>query len=295
MCLPPLYKFLDVRGAQLTLGNRTFKFAKPSDFNDVEDLTIQSVFPEEIGAALARLAHSFTEVVLRNLNAVPVCDEPHRSKMMLIQQAFRNSPEAVELARQHDQAQGADNVEQFRAKAEDLLTQLNASLQTWRVFCVTSDITSERMWSEYAQNHRGTALRIVGASAKDSKFQLFRPVEYLEKRPPLYRDTLDFMEGYFFTDPQVRTTEMIRRIIYSKTLQWQHEKEYRLAVPIGQEEEDWNTLLYHPEEITELYLGYAITDEDKTEIIGAAKAINLEIAVFQSRKAPGQAITFDAL
>jgi hypothetical protein len=89
MCLPPLYKSLDVRGAKLTLDNRTFKFAKPSDFNDLEDLTIQSVFPEDIEAALRRLARSFTDVVLRNLDTAPVCDEPDRTKMMMIQQAFR--------------------------------------------------------------------------------------------------------------------------------------------------------------------------------------------------------------
>jgi len=126
----------------------------PSDFNDLEDLTIQSVFPEEIEAALRRLARSFTDVVLRNLDTAPVCDEPDRTKMMMIQQAFRNNPEAVELARQHDRQQDADNVEQFRAQAENLLAQLNASLQTWRVLCVTADIASERIWSDYAQNHR---------------------------------------------------------------------------------------------------------------------------------------------
>jgi hypothetical protein len=51
MPLPPLYKYLDVQGAKLTLGNRTLKHAKPSDFNDTEDLTIQSIFLEETEAA----------------------------------------------------------------------------------------------------------------------------------------------------------------------------------------------------------------------------------------------------
>jgi hypothetical protein len=47
MCtLPPLYKYLDFKGALLTLANKTFKHAKPSDFNDTEDLTLQSLFPE---------------------------------------------------------------------------------------------------------------------------------------------------------------------------------------------------------------------------------------------------------
>ena len=39
MTLPPLYKYLNVQGAKLTLGNRTFRHAKPSDFNDIEDMT----------------------------------------------------------------------------------------------------------------------------------------------------------------------------------------------------------------------------------------------------------------
>jgi hypothetical protein len=43
MALPPLYKYLDIRGAKLTLDNKTFKHSKPVDFNDVEDLKIQSI------------------------------------------------------------------------------------------------------------------------------------------------------------------------------------------------------------------------------------------------------------
>src|SRR3982074_32542 len=53
MTLPPLYKYLNVQGAKLTLGNRTFRHAKPSDFNDIEDMTVQSIFPEEMPSRIA--------------------------------------------------------------------------------------------------------------------------------------------------------------------------------------------------------------------------------------------------
>jgi hypothetical protein len=56
MSLPPLYKYLDVSGAKLTLGNRAFKHAKASDFNDTEDLTIQSIFAEDTEEALKKIA-----------------------------------------------------------------------------------------------------------------------------------------------------------------------------------------------------------------------------------------------
>ena len=62
---------------------------------------------------------------------------------------------------------------------------------------------------------------------------------------------------------------MLEKIIYAKTLEWEHESEYRLAILLRQGEV-WNTLAYHPEEITELYLGLTMTKENKEEIIATA-------------------------
>lgn len=151
------------------------------------------------------------------------------------------------------------------------------------------------MWEEYAQSYQGIALRIEPSDSKDSKFQLFRAVEYFETRPPLYRDTLDFSEGYFFEDAETRTKAMIERIIFSKTLQWQHEKEYRLAIPLRQGEDDWNTLPYHPEEITELYLGLAMTNADKEDVIRKARAINSNIDIIQTSRGANGALKFQNL
>ena len=52
MALPPLYKYLNVDGAKKTLGNKCFRFAKPSEYDDLEDMTAQSLFPDELEAAL---------------------------------------------------------------------------------------------------------------------------------------------------------------------------------------------------------------------------------------------------
>jgi hypothetical protein len=57
-----------------------------------------------------------------------------------------------------------------------------------------------------------------------------------------------------------------------------HENEYRLAIPLRK---DWNTLPSHPEEIAELYLSLAMTQEDKTEIVRKAKVVNPNIAIFR--------------
>jgi hypothetical protein len=176
----------------------------------------------------------------------------------------------------------------MRALAEAFVKEINEFMQDYRVLCVTNQVDSEKMWSNYAENHKGIALRIEPNFAKDSKFRLFRPVIYREKRPPLYDDTLEFIAGSLFGDQEARAMEMLEKIVYTKTLEWEHESEYRLAIPMRKSEEPWNTLPYHPEEITELYLGAEMEKADRDGIVGRAQAVNRNIAIFRmTRDADG--------
>jgi hypothetical protein len=298
MALPPLYKYLDVQGAKLTLGNNTFKHSKPSDFNDIEDLTVQSIFPDETETALKKLSNGFTDVILQHLNDPPTCSSPIREKIGLIQNVYRTNPKAAEIVKAELSKEGGKpiyDVQHMRERAKDFIKEINEFMQDYRVLCVTTHKDSERMWSGYAENHKGIALRIEPKVAKDSKFQLFRPVEYRETRPPLYDDTLDFIADSLFGDQNARRKAILEKIVYSKTLAWQHEGEYRLAIPLRKGEPPWNTLKYDPEEITELYLGLAMTKEDKDDIVAKAKALSPEIAIFQAARHANTRLTFNRI
>ena len=296
MALPPLYKYLDVHGAKLTLGNRTFKHAKPSDFKDTEDLTIQGIFPEEIETALKRASQGMLDVIFTHLHAAPTCASPMREKLAAIQAALRADPGLAARMKAEipkGALDGVYDVAHMHALAESTVKGVNEFMQGWRVLCVTTHKDSEKMWSGYAENHKGIALRIEPNVAKDSKFQKFEPVVYRAKRPPLHDDTLEFVAGSVFGDKDARSKAMMEKIIYAKTLDWQHEGEYRVAIPLRQGEDPWNTLPYHPEEVTELYLGAAMTDADKEDILGKAKAVNPGMAVFQAVLGSGGKIAFE--
>lgn len=295
MTLPPLYKYLDISGAKLTLGNRTFKHAKPSDFNDTEDLTIRSIFAEDTEKALKEIAGGFIGVILRHLNDEPTCGSPMREKIRVIQQVYREHPDAAELVRAElmNRVEQTYDVEYLRNMAQDFLAEINEFMQGYRVLCVSTHKDSERMWTEYAEKHKGISLRIQPSLAKDSKFQLFRPVTYREKRPPLYEDSLEFVAGSIFGDHEARIKKILERIIYTKTLDWQHEGEYRLAIPIRKDEKPWITLPYHPEEITELYLGLEMEKSDIEEIVAKARLISREIEIFRAKRDEGGRLVFD--
>jgi hypothetical protein len=116
---------------------------------------------------------------------------------------------------------------------------------------------------------------------------------YRAKRPPLNDDVLGFLAGALFGDQEARYKSVMEKIIYAKTLDWQHEAEYRVAIPLAPRETPWNTLPFHPEEITELYLGAAKTVADKEDILGKAKATNPGIEVFQAERDADGKITFE--
>lgn len=88
---------------------------------------------------------------------------------------------------------------------------------------------------------------------------------------------------------------MLDKIIYAKTLEWEHECEYRLAIPMRQDEEPWNTRSYHSEELTELYLGLAMNKADADEIVGLALGVNPKIMIFVAKRDANGMIGFDPL
>jgi Protein of unknown function (DUF2971) len=295
MALPPLYKYLGVEGARLTLRNRTFKHSKPSDFNDTEDLTIQSIFPEPLEDAYKIMYDGFTDTILKNIDAPPTGTDPkQRLQVGLIQEAFRNNPDAasaIKTIKKNDLISDIVDLEHAKKSTEAFIKEINEFLQGYRVLCVSERIDSDRMWTRYADNHQGIGLRILPNLEKDSKFSLFRKVDYQAKRPALFDNALTYQEKVLFGDHEQNNKHYIDRVIYSKTLEWEYEKEYRLSIPvIG--EDDWNTLAFHPEEISELYLGANMNDVVKAELVGLAKSVNPKIFILQSIRGPGGQISF---
>jgi Protein of unknown function (DUF2971) len=172
----------------------------------------------------------------------------------------------------------------MRIVASTFLRELNDHMQGFRVLCVTTLIDSEKNWLYYAEKHKGIAVKMEPNIAKDSKFQLFRLVNYFEKRPQLYESTFNFIDDSLFGDKKLYIEDKINKIIYTKTREWKHENEYRLVIALREGEKPWNTLSYHPKEITELYLDLEIKDVDALEILDMAWAVNPAIKAFQAQR-----------
>ena len=258
--------------------------------------SIQSIFPEDLETALKRASRGILDVIANNLDGTSSCASPMKEKLAAIQAALRANPAAIDRMREEVTKGAMDGIydmDRLRATAETTIRDVNTFMQGWRVLCVTTHKDSDKMWSGYAENHKGIALRIEPNVEMDSTFQRFEPVVYRAKRPPLHDNVLEFLAGALFGDQAARYKRIMEKIIYAKTLDWEHEAEYRVAIPLAPGEKPWNTLPFHPQEITELYLGAAMTVADKEDILGKAKAVNPGIEVFRAQRDADGTITFE--
>lgn len=298
MALPPLYKFMGLDGAKATLGTRSFRHAKPSEFNDKADLTIESIFPEDLATAFQAACEGMVGVIVSHLDEEPTCSPQRAAKIKELQAALRLDPnlaQAMVAAAAQVGLAGLGSSEAMEALAHDTIKDLNVHFQAYRVFCTTTHRDSEKMWNDYAEGHRGIALRIQPNIAKDSHLRLFRKVEYREQRPPLYNNTLEFLTGSFFGDQVARNRKMADATIYTKTLQWQDEEEYRVAAPdVVEGDLPWDAP-FHPDEIPELYLGSAMPLADMTPIIQLARRANPAVRIFQAERAEDDSLTYREL
>jgi hypothetical protein len=284
MWLPRLYKYLNVEGAKLTLRNRNFRHAKPSDFNDVKDMTIESLFPESEEAALSTIIENFYRILLRNIDKPPTSTNVGMRKTTAqLQMVLKNTPvsKLMNLVLRKQSVSEIYDLNHLREYTKGFIAEINEFMQSYRVLCVSEKNNSFIMWKIYAQNHQGIVLRILPNLKKDSKYSLFRKVEYRAKRPTMYDDAISFLENSLFGDQVGDRKKSLDRIIYTKTLDWEYEQEQRLVIPVNNGQ-DWNTMPYHPEEIAELYLGAKMNDSIKSEIIDLAMALNPDIGIFQS-------------
>jgi|ERR1700674_838549 len=285
MALPPLYKYLDIAGAKLTLQTGTFRHGEPSNFNDLEELTIRSIFPQDEEVVLTEMKNVFVDILVENIDRPPTCVNPQmKAKIALMQGALKKNRNAANILREaidKEPLSSFFNVDHMKERNRSFIRELNEFMQGHRIICVSKRNDSEAMWRRYAQNHHGIVLRILPNESKDSKYLLFREVSYGAARPSLYESGLRFLQDSLFGDQKERLKALMDKIIYTKTLKWKGEEEYRLAIPIF-DRDNWTTLPYHPEEITEMYFGHESTEEEKNELIKLAVAMNPGISIFQA-------------
>lgn len=174
------------------------------------------------------------------------------------------------------------DVDHLRKTSNEVISKVNRAFSLDGVFCSTTDNNNLLMWAHYADHHRGAVIEYTPNVEKDSVFLASKPVQYSKERPLPYKDASAMIDGLVM-NPDEAIKDIVDRLVYTKSDEWQYEQEYRLFVPFMlKPEQDFATLEFHTEELTTIYFGCRMNDEEIKEIKDMANEINPTVKFFKS-------------
>lgn len=171
------FKFMGVDAALASLSTSSLLYSAPGRFNDPFDHNAVFAFPfreEDFAAALL-------EEVMRVAydDAVTIQEPTLLGKLGYAMRAARDG-----MTREQLRTQLLPGVQEcaakFGASQQALNDALIDHLAHARVLCVTEDADNVVMWSHYADQHRGVALRLECLDAADNTLLAARPVQYTD-------------------------------------------------------------------------------------------------------------------
>lgn len=134
--------------------------------------------------------------------------------------------------------------------------------EKWRICCLSRLQLNGFMWSMYGDEHRGVCIEV---EVDETQYKHHNDNDF---NAPKYYDDIDYID-----DPQkVNIQEDIKRVLWTKSIQWEHEKEVRFVHKLIGDE----TSAYLPVKIKCIYLGKRMKDEDAQYIMKLCKAFNVD-------------------
>ncbi|WP_333590924.1 DUF2971 domain-containing protein [Brevundimonas sp.] len=173
-------------------------------------------------------------------------DEFEEQKPAFAQRLHQSMPHmsVADITSVIDQAIGNSSIDAFTEITRESFNNSGAQMG---VFCLAECIQSVLMWSHYADNHKGIALRFEFRGRLDCGLMPLFKVRYSSERAAL--------TAFFSGDNQA---EAITTALCTKAEFWKYEQEWRFVEPAGA----GKTIEFDPKVITSIVLGAKTRDED---------------------------------
>ena len=266
-----LYKYLNYDGAKKTLENCTLQLSSPSVFNDPFDMQLVEALGLDIAEFADQLVPALFHFISSDIDYSQVRQNSVGAKIILLNQSWRTASKAkLDAIRAAISSRPVEEILDFNVLQQSyqlLIDKIRNDFRGYGVFCTSRNKHSLLMWSHYADHHRGVAFEFIPDELRDSALLISRPVTYTRDRPLIYRTPEDFIRNSIMTPLLESVKRMTESLIYTKSIEWQYEEEYRLVIPKFIPADKTNEMLcFYPEELTAVHFGCRIDEQQKKEL-----------------------------
>lgn len=144
----------------------------------------------------------------------------------------------------------------------------------WRICCLSKLEQNGLMWSIYGDEHRGVCIEVVVDETEFKQYKnndinanwIYGDIEYIDNPVKITNDS----------------NNIIKQVLWTKSIQWEHEKEVRFVHKLCGNE----TSAYLPVKIKHIFLGKRMKAEDKLYIERLCKAFDINYKSMDCSDAP---------
>lgn len=184
--IPPpfLYKYMDIKGAILTLQSRKFLWSSPIRFNDPFDAQWDPLWftgePDFVSVAWEHRERD----LLGPIDWKSLRISPKRLKLLRDERMTlagfpdHERQQAVDLMRR-------DFSQRLAQGFGGLKSQMHHLIRTYRVLSLSEQRTNVLMWSHYSDKHRGVVFKVDTSRLLSYRTALFEKVQYTDELPRL--------------------------------------------------------------------------------------------------------------
>jgi len=280
------YKYVNPDVGKLILRSRRMRWSSPKLFNDDYDC-FYSIAPKfDMDAVLKKVMKLMAEKITQEEDPVFHPNAPSASFLRFFRLGFKGrSAQDVEkiLSGEGDTKEYLKN---FRALCDEVEEQWKNERNDLRILCVCEDYRNQLLWTKYADHHQGIALELEAKRELDSALLAAVEVEYTEDPPALATEE-EWIAACIGLAPLPTGSEVWRRQVFTKSKDWEHENEWRVITKKRSDE----TLAYAnceflPSELTAVYFGCNISDQDKAEMCSLLQGDLSHVRLFQAKQNP---------
>ncbi len=258
----PFFKLMPRGTGKIVLTNKTLRWTTPPTLNDPFDVQtdLSLSYGEMEGvrqAALDMLWESFYD------NG-PI--EPENPIGKLVLSVRGQFPKMRREDFDTEYGPSFDEILSRPFAGEGAQAELRAFMSRIKILCLTNRFDSVPMWSHYAEQHQGIALRFCTPEGFDSPWVTAKEVHYSD-RPPAFVEQKSlpaFLAGRHLPDKR----RLFEAMTYTKGSEWSYESEWRISSGDGRDPNaTFEDLPFFAQEVDAIILGCRMKEEDRAEFV----------------------------
>lgn len=264
---PPLYKLMTSATGKIVLANRTLRWTTPPTFNDPFDVQTELRLSQgETEGVKEAALDMLWESIYENGPLEPL--SPLGGLILRIRGSF---PPQTREAFRDDFGPGIDQILAGMLPNNGAQAALHEFMSRVKILCLTDRIDSVPMWSHYADQHSGVALRFCTPAGFDSPWVMAKPIRYVDAPPTLVdREFLPaFLAGRYLPDKR----KLFEALTYTKGSEWAYESEWRISSGDGRNPKaPFEDLPFFAQEVDAIIFGCRMPEEDRLQFTAITEA-----------------------